>query len=111
MKISFNPRSTSESEAEALLQDLAEQAKAKEEPMRLRLQPQLYHPTTNSYRSWRLLAWTLEMESLDELLAFRGSLTQFITFLERYGPVATEKWFADAMKSMDAPDQEASPDA
>lgn len=110
MKISFNPRSTSESEAESLLQDLAETAKAKNEPMRLRLQPQLYHPTSNSYRSWRLLAWTLEMEDLDELLAFRGSLTQFIMFLERYGPVATEKWFDDTLKSMDAQEKEAAND-
>ena len=107
MKISFNPRNASESEVESFLQDLAEKAKDREEPIRVRVQPQLYHPGkkegekgTGSYRSWRRLAWTLEMENIEELLAFRGSLTHFIEFLERYGPVGTEQWFAETLKNM-----------
>ncbi len=105
MKISFNPRSATESEVESFLQDLADKAKERDEPIRLRVQPQLYHPRgekkgSGSYRSWRLLAWTLEMENIEELLAFRGSLTHFIEFLERYGPIGTEQWFADTLKNM-----------
>jgi len=105
VKISFNPRNATESEVESFLQDLAEKAKERDEPIRLRVQPQLYHPKgekkgSGSYRSWRLLAWTLEMENIDELLAFRGALTHFIEFLERYGPVGTEQWFADTLKNM-----------
>ena len=107
MKISFNPRSATESEVESFLQDLAEKAEARDEPIRVRVQPQLYHPKgekgkkgSGIYRSWRLLAWTLEMENLDEVLAFRGSLTYFIDFLERYGPIGTESWFKDTLENM-----------
>ena len=105
MKISFNPAQPTAAEVDDFLRDLAEAAKEKESAIRVRLQPQLYHPKvgdkgSGSYRSWRLLTWTLEMENLDELIAFRGSLTHFITFLERYGPVATEKWFEDTLNVM-----------
>lgn len=108
MKISFNPRNATESEVESFLHDLAEKAKERSEPIRLRVQPQLYHPKdkddgkkgSGSYRSWRLLAWTLEMENIEELLAFRGSLTHFIEFLERYGPIGTEQWFKDTLENM-----------
>lgn len=107
MKISFNPRSATESEVEFFLQDLAEKAKEREEPIRVRVQPQLYHSKGSSgekgsgiYRSWRRLAWTLEMENLDEVLAFRGALTYFIEFLERYGPIGTEQWFKDTLTTM-----------
>ena len=105
MKISFNPAHPTDTEVDDFLRDLAEAAKEKESAIRVRLQPQLYHPKvggkgTGSYRSWRLLTWTLAMDDLDELTAFRGSLTHFISFLERYGPVATEKWFEDTLNVM-----------
>ncbi len=106
MKISFNPAQPTAAEVDDFLRDLAEAAKEKESAIRVRLQPQLYHPKmgkkgSGSYRSWRLLTWTLEMENLDEVLAFRGSLTHFIEFLERYGPVATETWFRDTLSNME----------
>ena len=108
MKISFNPRSATESEVESFLQDLADKAKQYGDPIRVRVQPQLYHPKakiegkkgSGSYRSWRLLAWTLEMENLEEVLAFRGALTSFMEFSERYGPIGTEQWFKDTLKNM-----------
>lgn len=100
MKITRNPVSTTPAEAESSLESLAEAMADRGEPIKVRLQPQLYHPSTTSYRSWRLLTWTAEPENLEELLAFRESLQLFMDFLGRYGPQATEQYFRETLAGM-----------
>lgn len=93
VKISFQPHEAGD--LDAILTELADAVKARDEAIRMRLQPQLYHPVSKGYKAWRGVSWTLEVEDLAELEAIRGALKHFFELLERYGGEGMHQWLAD----------------
>src|SRR5258708_20407331 len=50
-------------------------------PIRLRIQPDLYHPERQGYESWAGLAWTLDLDDIEEGRRFREALGRFMAAL------------------------------
>jgi hypothetical protein len=98
VKISFQP--TDSDDLDAILNDLANAAKERGNDIRLRLQPQLYHPNSKGYKAWRGVSWTLEIEDLAELEASRRALKHFFELLERYGGEGLADWLEDYIKQL-----------
>ncbi len=47
-------------------------------PMRVRLQPALYHYSTSKYHSWPDVSWTFEAWSIDQVMRFKSALDKFM---------------------------------
>ena len=64
-----------------------------DEPIRIRLQPQVYLPTPNSnrngmFKAWRGLYWNWQCTTLDDARLLRQVLTRTMALVATEGPVA-----------------------
>ena len=60
------------------LRRAGERAALASRPIRIRLQPDLYNLDSQSYGSWLGLAWTLDLEDVEEGIRFRKGLEKFV---------------------------------
>ncbi len=59
-------------------------------PIRLRIQPDLYHPERQGYESWAGLAWTLDLDDIEEGRRFREALGRFMAAFAADGATQAE---------------------
>jgi hypothetical protein len=96
INISFKPQTPTE--IDEFLRELSDAAIAENEPIRLRIQPQLYHPTANNYKAWRMTTWTLEVKTREELLALREAIGLLFTVMELSPMDAVVEWLQKSVE-------------
>lgn len=77
-------------------------AAAPGQPIRLRLQPQLFIKG-RGYQAWRLVSWAVRCQTAGEVKELRRALEAFFTRIERDGPAAVGEELRGKAPSADAP--------
>ena len=57
-----------------------------DQPLKLRLQPQVYTPQTKTFLSWRGVHWSVLCETIEEATALRRALITFFRLVGQIGP-------------------------
>ena len=65
-----------------VLREIRKETKGTDEPLKIRIQPQTYHPT-KGYLAWPSVAWTVRCQDIEEVKSFRKLLDEFFDAISR----------------------------
>lgn len=86
---------------EDVLDAIAQAAREADQPIRVRIQPNLFHPGRQRYYGWQGVSQLITVGGADDVRAFWEALLSFFELTERLGARETEAYMREVHAAID----------